>query len=546
MIRNIGQLSRETFDVLVIGGGIHGLTTAYEGAQRGLRVALVERRDFGAGTTFNHHKTLHGGLRYLQTADIPRMRESIGERRAFARIVPQLISPQAFVTPTWPRLARSAMALRAALLVDQALAYDRNNGVPLSHQLPPGRVIPRDEFLALVPNARGLPITGGAIWYDYRTDDGDRLTLAFALASARFGAVLANYADALEPLRHHGRIVGMKARDVVTGSVLDIRAQVTVNAAGASAGRIMAAFGARRAFPLLKAMNVVTTREASGPAIALPSAEGRLLVALPWRGRLTVGTSHGEQLCGADDTGVNAAEVSAFLDEVNAAFPWLSLELDEVSLVHRGVVPARPRPGATPVLLDRADVRDHTQDGIEGAVSLVGVKYTTARRLAERTIDLVAGKLRRTIAPSRTSKLPLLAPVPSDETETPRPLDVGPAERITRVYGATAARVLGLHAEQPELGRPLAEGVPVTGAQVLEAVRHEMALTLEDVVVRRTGLGAAGHPGDAVVRACAAIVQQELGWDAERVRQEIDAVDRFYAIGTNAAAPDTNAADAGV
>jgi glycerol-3-phosphate dehydrogenase len=533
MIRDVGQLARETFDVLVIGGGIHGLTTAYEAAQRGLRVALVERRDFGAATTFNHHKTLHGGLRYLQTADIQRMRESIGERRAFARIAPQLISPQAFVTPTWPRLARSAMALRAAFVLDQLLAYDRNAGVPPSHQLPPGRVLTRDELLALVPDARQLPITGGAIWYDYRTDEGDRLTLAFALASARFGAVLANYIDAVEPLRQHGRIVGMKVRDTVSGSLVEIRAHATVNAAGASVGRIMAAFGARRVFPLLKAMNVVTRRTASGPAVALPSAGGRLLVALPWRGRLTVGTSHGDQLCGADDTRVNTDEVSAFLDEVNAAFPWLSIGLDEVSIVHRGVVPAMLRPGAPPALLDRAEVRDHAQDGIEGAVSIVGVKYTTARRLAERTVDLVALKLRRTVAPSRTSKLPLLAPLRSEDAAPPKPVDSGPAERITRVYGATAARVLGLHAEQPEHGRPLAEGVPVTGAQVLEAVRYEMALTLEDVVVRRTGLGAAGYPGDAVVRACAAIVQQELGWDSERVEQEVAGVQRFYDIPTS-------------
>jgi glycerol-3-phosphate dehydrogenase len=277
-------------------------------------------------------------------------------------------------------------------------------------------------------------------------------------------------------------------------------------------------------------MNVVTTRTASGPAVALPSSEGRLLVALPWRGRLTVGTSHGDELCGADDTRVDADEVAAFLDEVNAAFPWLAVAPDEVSIVHRGVVPARVRPGAPPALLDRSDVRDHAQDGVEGAVSVVGVKYTTARRLAERTVDLVAAKLRRTIAPSRTSQLPLLAPIRSEDAEAPRPADAGPVERITRVYGATAARVLGLHAEQPELGRPLAEGVAITGAQVLEAVRHEMALTLEDVVIRRTGLGAAGYPGDTIVRACAGLVQQELGWDAEHTEQEMAAVRRFYAI----------------
>ena len=192
--------------------------------------------------------------------------------------------------------------MQPAFLADQALAINRNSGVAESHHLPPGRVLSRDEFFTMVPETRELPATGGALWHDYKTDEGDRLTLSFALGAARFGAVLANYADAFEPIRDGSRIVGMKVRDAATGDIIDVRARVTVNAAGADAARVMAAFGARRVFPLLKAMNVVTTRQASGPAVALPSKGGRLLVALPWRGRLTIGTSHGLRLCGADDT----------------------------------------------------------------------------------------------------------------------------------------------------------------------------------------------------------------------------------------------------
>jgi glycerol-3-phosphate dehydrogenase len=323
----------------------------------------------------------------------------------------------------------------------------------------------------------------------------------------------------------------MRVRDGVTGESVDVRARITVNAAGASAGRMMAAFGARRVFPLIKSMNVVTTREATDPAVALPTSDGRLLVALPWLGRLTIGTSHGAQLCGADDTHVNRAEVTAFIAEINSAFPWLALGIDEVSLVHRGVVPASVGEGHAPALLDRADVRDHSFDGIDGAVTVVGVKYTTARLVAERTVDLIGEKLGQPIAPSRTSELPLLAPVRTEDVESHQRAPVNPVERTTRVYGATAARVLGLHAEQPELGRALAEGRAVTGAQVLEAVRHEMAVTLEDVVVRRTGLGAAGYPGDELVQRCAILVQQELGWSDERVEDEIGAVRRFYDLG---------------
>ena len=222
--------------------------------------------------------------------------------------------------------------------------------------------------------------------------------MAFALDAAGHGAALANYTDAIAPIREGGRIAGMQVRDAVTGDAFPVRARVTLNAAGAGAGRVMAMFGARRSFPLLKAMNVVTRRPGGEVALACPTAEGRMLVALPWRGRLMVGTSHSADLCGADQTLVNEAELEAFLLEVNSAFPWLALTADDVTLVHRGVVPARVNAGRAPALLDHAGVRDHAADGVEGAISVVGVKDTTARAVSRRAITAVCRKLGRAAA----------------------------------------------------------------------------------------------------------------------------------------------------
>jgi glycerol-3-phosphate dehydrogenase len=208
----------------------------------------------------------------------------------------------------------------------------------------------------------------------------------------------------------------------------------------------------------------------------------------------------------------------------------LSLGLDDVSLVHRGVVPATARAGHPPALLDRAEIRDHARDGIEGAVSVVGVKYTTARLVAQRVIDLVGRKLGRSIAPSRTAHLPLLAAAPDAGTDLPTPS--GPSS-VSRAGGQARFAALSEPAtsdmdapgEVSQGGAPLRE-------RVLEAVRLEMALTLEDVVVRRTAVGAAGYPGDAIVQECAAVMQAELGWGRERMDDELAAVGRFYAIGT--------------
>ena len=217
MTRDPARLADESFDVLIVGGGIYGLTLAYEAALRGLKTALVERRDFGSGTSFNHHRTVHGGLRYLQAFDVGRMRESIRERRALARIAPALVSPLGFLMPTRGGLTRNTWAMRAAFAADRLVAWDRNQGLPASHQLPAGRVLSRGDAQTLVPGADFTGTTGAAYWFDYRIDEGDRLTLSFALAAARHGAVLVNYATAIEPIRTARGVAGMVVRDDVTG-----------------------------------------------------------------------------------------------------------------------------------------------------------------------------------------------------------------------------------------------------------------------------------------------------------------------------------------
>jgi glycerol-3-phosphate dehydrogenase len=166
MTRDISRLSPALFDVLVIGGGIHGLAVAYDAAQRGYSVALVERGDFGSGSSFNHARTVHGGLRSLQSGDVFKARFSVRERRAMARIAPHLVTPLAFVMATTRKLTRSKMALRIGLLADAVIGYDRNAGVEPRLRLPAGRVIPRDAYRALFGANASAGATGGARWSD--------------------------------------------------------------------------------------------------------------------------------------------------------------------------------------------------------------------------------------------------------------------------------------------------------------------------------------------------------------------------------------------
>lgn len=469
--------------MLVVGGGIYGLTIAYDAAQRGLSVALVDRGDFGAATSFNHLKTIHGGLRYLQSADVRRMRESIRERRTFARIAPRWVAPLAFAMPTGASLTRNPIALKAALAIDAFVGRDRNDGVDPARHLPAGRVVAGAECRELFEGAIRT-VASAAVWYDYLTLNGDRLTLAFAKAAAAHGGVVANYTDASGPLMVAERLAGVHARDTLTGQTFDIRARVLVNAAGPWAAAFFDGSVHRTLWPLVKAMNLVTSRPARKAALVGATRAGRGLVLLPWRGRTLVGTSESSDLRQPDDQDALQGEVAAFLTDINDTFPTLRLEPDEVTLVHRGIVPAVT--GAAGVsLLGRSRVVDHARDGTSNMISIVGVKYTTARAVAQRAVDLILAKLARSAPPCRTS-----------DTVLPE------------------ARLEDRDPDDP----------------IVHAVREEMAQTLADVVVRRTGAGAAGYPGDAVANDAATRLQQLLAWSDERKRSELDELKRFYAI----------------
>ena len=398
--RDTSRLERDQFDLLVVGGGIQGLAIAYDAASRGLRTALIEAADFGSGISFNHQKTVHGGLRSLQSLRLDRAREGIRERRAFGRIAPWLLRPLPFVIGTYRSLLKGRTALRAGFAADRWLGWDRNAGVERELHLPPPRLLSRGLTLKLFPGIREDGLTGGAQWYDYQMVENDRLTFAFAAAADRAGAVLVNEVEATGVLRDGGRVAGVEARDAATGARIDIRAALTVNAAGAGAEALMRQFGVPRSVPLLAAMNLVVRREAREIALAAPTRSGRMLTLVPWRGQAIVGTGHSDRLVSPDARTPAAAEIDQLVAEANEAFPALRLTRDDVTLVHRGLVPAAVGRGG-PDLLGTPRILDHADEGAPGAMTVIGVKYTTARGVAE-------ARRRRGRSPAGPIRRPLL------------------------------------------------------------------------------------------------------------------------------------------
>src|SRR5438034_4190097 len=242
MRRDVDRLTAQTFDVLIVGGGIYGLTIAYDAVQRGLSVALIEADDFGSGASFNHLRTIHGGLRYLQTLDVGRARESFRERHTLARIAPHAVQPLVFALPITRSLTRGKLAMRGGFLLDRlvrATSGGRGRDLPPSLRLRAGRVISRAKAIEQFPGLKRQGLVGAAVWYDYETTEADRLTFAWAIAAAEHGAVLANHVEATAPLLDRQRVRGVRARDHESGRELEISSAITVNAAGAARRRLL-------------------------------------------------------------------------------------------------------------------------------------------------------------------------------------------------------------------------------------------------------------------------------------------------------------------
>ncbi len=535
MIRDLDRLTAQTFDLLVVGGGIYGLTIAYDAAQRGLSVALVERNDFGSGASFNHLRTIHGGLRYLQSLDLGRARESIRERRTTARIAPHAVRPLPFAVPVYRSLTRGKMAMRAGFLLDRIVAADRNRGVPASHRLPGGRVFSRNTAAQTFPGLRRQGLTGAAVFYDYVTTEPDRLTFSFAHAAVEHGAVLVNHLEAMAPRVDGRRVTGVSARDTIGSRTIDVAARMTINATGGRVDALLKPLGITTGIPMLKAMNLVTRRDAGDEALGGRSRSGRNLFLVPWRERALFGTWESERPCDPDDTTVTEQEVTAFMGELNQAFPALDLTMDDVTLVHRGVVPAAVK-GDQIGLEGHEQIRDHAAQGFDGLLTVAGTKFTTARGVAERVVNTVMSKLQQKPVPCRTATTPLpggsLRDIGLAIADARREFDEGlPTDTIPHLiaaYGSRYRDVMEIAGTRSDWRTRLAPDSPVIGAELVLAARKEMAPTLADAVIRRTPLGALGYPGDPALDRAAAIVGGELGWSDERRRDEITAVTRFY------------------
>jgi|YelNatPaOPRAMG01_1025707.scaffolds.fasta_scaffold00016_55 glycerol-3-phosphate dehydrogenase len=551
MRRDLKAIADREFDLLVVGGGIHGAAIAYDAAQRGLRVALVERNDFGSATSSNSLKIVHGGLRYLQHADFRRMRESIRERRTLMRIAPHLVHPLRFVVPTYGHLIKGPEVFAMALLLNGIIGADRNRRLPPEQRLPFGEILSADEFRRLAPMVDGSHLTGGVVWYDAQMYNSERLLLAFVESAVEQGAQVANYVEAKRYLQRDGRVNGIEAVDRLTGTSFEIRARVTVNACGPWYNELLRRLGLEgREEPLALslAINLVSVRQLTRDCAigfyshrqyrdqdSVISRGSRLLFVAPWRKVNLLGTAHLPYRESADSLAVEPGLLADFLREIQEAIPGAEIDGRDIRFYHAGLLPMRPNRSASHevTLIKRHRIVDHEKiHSLPGLISLIGVKYTTARAVAEEVTNLAFRKLGRKSPPCQTADTPLTG----GEMESFSGFEKSELPRLTRYvspelastllhnYGTRFLRLLTYFETSPHWAEPVGQGLPVVKAQILHAVREEMAQKLSDVVFRRTDLAMFGSPAPEALRMAAEIMANELGWNGKRMRQEIEEV----------------------
>lgn len=519
------------YDVAVIGGGISGVQIARHAAGRGLRTVLLERNDFGAGTSAATTKAIHGGLRYLEQYDFRVVAESVSERRYLGLSAPHLVQPRSFLLTAYDWSAPRAPVLGAGVALYEAMAWRRNAGVPKDIRSPRFRWIGKKALLTQVPWLSPDGLTGAWRHDDTLNIHPERLLLAILKSYVADGGTALNHAEVTGLLRDDAGAV----RGVRVNGHRDIAATVTVNAAGpwvASAlGDLATTAGVR--VRQAKGVHLVTRDLGNRDGVFVRGRNGRHIVVNPWQGKTLVGPTDTPMSGSADEAATEVEDINLLretLDSVSAT----PLVREDVESTIVGVRPLIDDGSDTYTSSRRFEIRDHAPTGLPGLYSVTGGKWTTGRAMGQKVTDTLIRAHRGSLPPTRdfdSRHLDLstsfgdydtvtaafeaaAARVPS--ADLPRDTRI----HLARLYGTEHEAVLRLVVEDPRLATPVPGSSDIL-AQAVYAVTHEAAETLQDVLDRRMTVGTLGLVRETAARLVAATVAPLLGWEAERRDAEV-------------------------
>lgn len=528
---NLDQLSADQFDILVIGGGITGAGIARDAALRGFRTALVEKNDFASGTSSKSSRLIHGGLRYLEQFEFALVFEACQERRVLRRIAPHMVTALPFIMPVYQDSSRPYWQIRAGMWLYDFLALFRN--VKLH------RALSAAELLKQEPMVSPDGLQGGPRFYDCQVDDA-RLTLTTVQSACRAGAVVVNHAAVTGLLKTGGRVCGAQVRDELTGRELEVRARVVTAAAGPW-GDSLLQMDDPAALPNLrptKGVHLIVPRERIGNCNALSylvRRDGRLMFLIPWGKFSIIGTTDTDYRGRPEDLTVDAPDVEYTLEAFNQAFPAVKLTESDLVSAYVGLRPLVAENAATESKVSREHRIFLPSSGL---IAIAGGKLTTYRVMAKQVVDIAAKRLgsdfgiharngcvtdRLALEGGAGGGLHARVAGQADAAALLLKVNADEAQCLLTNYGSGYTRVLDLVEQDPALGARISPTLPYLWAELPHAVRHEMALSLNDFLTRRTHI-ICEDPAQGL--DVAPVVAERMGallnWSAEEKERQLE------------------------
>jgi glycerol-3-phosphate dehydrogenase len=519
-------MERDSFDLVVVGGGITGAGVALDAASRGYSVALVEKSDFAAGTSSRSSKLVHGGLRYLQNFDLGLVREALLERSLLVKLAPHLVTPLPFVVPTFEGKRPDRM-LGVGLNMYDVMSWRRGRDEAEEWSPDRHRTIDGAEVLEFIPALADRKPSAGYLFYDCQTDDA-RLVLTVLGEAERFGAVVANRCEVTGLVERAGRAAGVLVRDVLDGNEFELAAENVVNATGVWADRL-------RPEELYREEEVPAIRPSRGTHVTLPrelvdvragaivpAGGGRTVFVLPWLGRTLVGTTDNDYEGSVEHVPPADDDIDYLLAAVNA-FLGTNLGPGDLTGAYAGVRPliSTGDPKKSVDISRKAELYETSS----GLVTITGGKLTTWRRMAKLAVDRIVEREGRE-APCRTNEIQLGMPVDPSKLPDAPGVDEESRVQLASRYGYAANLVMRLAAAEPRLAERITPDLPDITAEAAFAAEHEQTATVADVLLRRTRLGILNarrlcEPGAEGPMAVARALGGQLGWDESRIEREV-------------------------
>lgn len=533
------------FDLIVVGAGINGAGIARDAAMRGLKVLLLDKGDISSGTTQWATRLIHGGLRYLEYYEVSLVRESLKDREILLHIAPHLVKPLGFLVPIYERAKHGPLMVRLGMFGYDTLSLDKS--------LPNHSMLSAEEALEREPGLNPEGLLGAAFYYDAQVEYAERIAVENAISAREHGAVVLTYARVGRLIREGDRVTEVEFTDVLGGGSYSAHAPVTINVAGPWVDEVLGEVSGGRMIGGTKGSHLVVDPFPGAPqneALYVEARkDGRPYFIVPWNGRYLIGTTDIRYEGDLDRVVADEEEIDYLIEETNYVIPEANLTRESVLFTYSGIRPLPFQPEGAEGSVTRSHiVYDHARGRgvgtkkssigedvarVEGLISIVGGKLTTYRNLSRQTVDMVYEKLGREAPESRTSK----GPLPGGETQdfevfaaqfkATSGLTDELAERLLKLYGVRSPDVLEMAGEDSSLRMPLGPSATVEsgiiGAEVLYALRRELAQTLSDVLLRRTMVGLGPSVGLDVDEAAAQVAVKHQGWSEERARNEVEA-----------------------